>query len=110
VLSRFAADFEHPATREGFDRILYVKPSDHVSPVYSRSDIAAILQRVLSSPIGMNSAQFSGSGSKGNPYYRGSPNSYRVRYGGRNRNVHLRGRGGFGPDRGRGRGVGSDAT
>ncbi|KAF8972654.1 P-loop containing nucleoside triphosphate hydrolase protein, partial [Flammula alnicola] len=52
VLSRFAADFQNPAPHEGFDRIIHVKPSDHPSPVYSRSDVAAILHRVQhSSPV-----------------------------------------------------------
>jgi hypothetical protein len=50
VLSRFAADFQHPTAREGFDRILYVSPSDHPSSIYTRSDIAAILRRVHDSP------------------------------------------------------------
>ncbi|KAF5373333.1 hypothetical protein D9615_007444 [Tricholomella constricta] len=46
VLSRFAADFEQPAPHEGYDRIISLKPIDHTSSVYSRSDIAAILRRV----------------------------------------------------------------
>ncbi|TFK39407.1 hypothetical protein BDQ12DRAFT_665256 [Crucibulum laeve] len=50
VLSRFAADFQRPTAREGFDRVLYVKPSDHTSPIYTRSDISAILHRVRDSP------------------------------------------------------------
>lgn len=50
VLSRFAADFQHPTAREAFDRILYVSPSDHPSSVYTRPDIAAILRRVDDSP------------------------------------------------------------
>lgn len=50
VLSRFAADFRQPVGDEGYQRILYVKPSDHPSSVYSRSDIAVILQRVQDSP------------------------------------------------------------
>jgi hypothetical protein len=50
VLSRFAADFEHPTSHEGYDRIISLKPTDHTSPVYSRSEIAAILQRVYDFP------------------------------------------------------------
>jgi hypothetical protein len=50
VLSRFAADFRYPAAHEGHDRIISVTPGDHTSSVYSRSQIAAILQRVHDSP------------------------------------------------------------
>ncbi|KAG5647888.1 hypothetical protein DXG03_007812 [Asterophora parasitica] len=53
VLSRFAADFEYPAPHEGHDRIISLKPAD-TSPVYSRSAIAAILQRVHDSSTGGN--------------------------------------------------------
>jgi len=52
ILSRFALDFVRPAPHEGYDRIISLKPSDHGSPVYSRSEIAAILQRVHDSPPG----------------------------------------------------------
>ncbi|KIK07773.1 hypothetical protein K443DRAFT_128883 [Laccaria amethystina LaAM-08-1] len=52
VLERFAADFVSPASHEGYQRILYVKPSDLPSPPYARADIAAVLQRVAtSSPV-----------------------------------------------------------
>lgn len=52
VLSRFAADFEEPIPQEGYDRIISLKPADHLSPVYSRSEVAAILQRLYdSSPL-----------------------------------------------------------
>ncbi|KAF8075076.1 hypothetical protein FPV67DRAFT_1475909 [Lyophyllum atratum] len=49
VLSRFAADFELPSPHEGYDRIISLEPADHPSPVYSRSEIAAILRRVQAS-------------------------------------------------------------
>jgi len=49
VLSRFAASFEHPSLNEGYHRILYVKPDD-TRLSYTRSDIAAIMQRVHDSP------------------------------------------------------------
>lgn len=49
VLSRFAADFQRPAAHEGYHRIIYVKPSDHTAPVYTQSEVAAILQRVRDS-------------------------------------------------------------
>ncbi|GLB41709.1 putative AAA domain containing protein [Lyophyllum shimeji] len=52
VLSRFAADFELPSSQEGYDRIIFLKPADHTSPVYSRSEIAAILRRVHDSTPG----------------------------------------------------------
>ncbi|EDR05659.1 uncharacterized protein LACBIDRAFT_302796 [Laccaria bicolor S238N-H82] len=52
VLKRFAADFVSPDPHEGYQRILYVKPSDLPSPPYARADIAAVLQRVAtSSPV-----------------------------------------------------------
>ena len=50
VLSRFAADFQYPAAHEGHERIISLTPGDHMSPVYSRSQIAAILQRIHDSP------------------------------------------------------------
>lgn len=50
ILTRFAADFQHPTMREGLDRILYFKPSDHTSPEYTRTDVASILRRVRDSP------------------------------------------------------------
>ena len=52
MLERFAADFVSPASHEGYQRILYVKPSDLPFPPYARADIAAVLQRVAtSSPV-----------------------------------------------------------
>ncbi|KAF6753046.1 hypothetical protein DFP72DRAFT_849428 [Ephemerocybe angulata] len=52
VLSRFASDFEPPQAHEGYDRILYLKPSDHPEPEYRLADISAILQReALASPM-----------------------------------------------------------
>lgn len=50
ILSRFASDFQHPNAREGYDRIIYVKPSDHPSASYSCEDISAFLHRVRNSP------------------------------------------------------------
>lgn len=49
VLSRFASDFQHPRDHEGHDRILYLKPSDHTTPEYTRAEISAILERVRDS-------------------------------------------------------------
>jgi len=50
VLSRFAADFQYPAAHEGHERIISLTPGDHTSLLYSRSQIAAILERVHNSP------------------------------------------------------------
>ena len=49
MLSRFAANFEHPTAHEGHHRILYLKPED-TRLQYARADVAAILQRVCDSP------------------------------------------------------------
>jgi len=49
VLARFAAEFEHPRPDEGYERIIYLKASDHLGPIYSRSDVSAILRRVWDS-------------------------------------------------------------
>ncbi|KAF8899607.1 AAA domain-containing protein [Gymnopilus junonius] len=78
VLSRFAADFEHPAPHEGYERILYVKPSDHPFPVYTRSDITSILQRVQNTPLIVSDTPLGRPGS-GYSSFRG--NSYRGRRG-----------------------------
>ena len=51
VLSRFAADFEPPNPHEGYDRIIHVKPSEHTSPIYSCSEIAAVMQRLYDAPL-----------------------------------------------------------
>jgi hypothetical protein len=50
VLSRFASDFRHPTPSEGYDRILYLKPSDYPSPAYTREDISSILHSIRVSP------------------------------------------------------------
>jgi len=50
VLARFANDFQYPTPLEGYNRVLYIHPSDHPSPVYSRSEVADILKRVRDSP------------------------------------------------------------
>ncbi|KAF4610539.1 hypothetical protein D9613_006727 [Agrocybe pediades] len=73
VLSRFASDFRPPAAHEGFHRILYIKPSDHTSPVYTRADVTAVLLRVQSSPLITHAAQNAqpGYGYQGGQYSRG---------------------------------------
>jgi hypothetical protein len=74
VLSRFAADFQYPAAHEGHERIISLKPRDHTSPVYSRSEIAAILQHVHDSPPVTSSFQsFRGRHSFRGNSFRGHP-------------------------------------
>jgi len=46
VLSRFHSQFRYPRPDEGYDKILYLKPSDHPSPHWSPGEIAAILSRL----------------------------------------------------------------
>lgn len=79
VLSRFAADFQHPTPQEGYQRILHLKPDDHPFPVYSRSDIASILQRIQNSPPVVSESPLLRLGTGGSAF-RG--NSYRGRRGG----------------------------
>jgi len=84
VLSRFATDFRRPTPDEGYQRILYVKPSDQLSPIYSRSDIGVILHRVQDSPIvsdgtrndlkaGFSGSSFRGNANRGRHGGRGEP-------------------------------------
>ncbi|KAI3600481.1 hypothetical protein WG66_001799 [Moniliophthora roreri] len=49
VLQRFATDFQSPQPSEGFDRILCLNTTVFPTPIFSRSDIAEILQRVRNS-------------------------------------------------------------
>ena len=67
VLARFASTFEDPSMHEGFDRILRIKPSDHLSSMYTRGDILDILHRVQMSPPPDFSA--SPSSSRGGPVF-----------------------------------------
>ncbi|KAH9479653.1 Transcription factor bHLH140 [Psilocybe cubensis] len=78
ILSRFYADFQYPATHEGFQRILYVKPSDHSSPVYTRSDITETLMRVKSSSLIPTPGSHRGNYGTAHPSARG--NSLRGRH------------------------------
>lgn len=82
VLSRFAADFEPPNAREAYDRIIYLKSSEHASPIYSRSEIAAVMQRLHDAPppvSAMNDApicaaqSFQGRQTLRGNFYRGRP-------------------------------------
>lgn len=96
VLSRFATDFEQPTLHEGYDRIISLKHTDHISPVYSRSEIAAILRRVYDSspesfaPIDNNSQPSRGRHSFRGNYFRSHPFRNNL---GSNHNRGPRGRG-----------------
>lgn len=46
VLNRFHSQFQYPRPNEGYDSILYLKPSDHPSPHWSQGEIAMILSRL----------------------------------------------------------------
>jgi hypothetical protein len=97
VLSRFAADFEYPSPYEGYHRILSVKPED-TRLNYTRSDIAAILQRVRdSSLIGSSGIPRPAQHWVGlNPAYRGiTYRGYRGRRGGHSYPQYSQGRGGL---------------
>lgn len=50
ILARFASEFQLPSPGEGYDHILYLKPSDHPSPEYTRDEILSILSRLRTSP------------------------------------------------------------
>lgn len=49
ILARFASDFRFPRPDEGYDHIIYLTPSDHPRPEYTREDIGLILQRLQTS-------------------------------------------------------------
>lgn len=72
MLAHLAIDFQHPTPLEGYHRTLYVKPSDHPSPVYSRTEVADILKRVRDSPA-VTSEIYSGTSSFQGNLNRGSP-------------------------------------
>ncbi|THH04782.1 hypothetical protein EW145_g5270 [Phellinidium pouzarii] len=39
-----------PTAHEGFERIFHLRPSDHLSPVYTKDELQAILLQVATSP------------------------------------------------------------
>ncbi|KAI6161718.1 AAA domain-containing protein [Pisolithus thermaeus] len=49
ILANFASEFQLPSPDEGYDNILYLKPSDHPSPDYTRDEILSILTRLRAS-------------------------------------------------------------
>jgi hypothetical protein len=85
VLARFAKDFQYPIPIEGYNRILYIKPSDHPSPVYSHSEVADILKRVSDSPA-VTSDIYSGTSSFQGNLNRGSRGCFVPRRNGSNFN------------------------
>ncbi|OAX39802.1 hypothetical protein K503DRAFT_715723 [Rhizopogon vinicolor AM-OR11-026] len=49
ILATFASDFQFPQPNEGYGHIIYLTPSDHPRPEYTREDISLILQRLQAS-------------------------------------------------------------
>ncbi|KAI6120791.1 AAA domain-containing protein, partial [Pisolithus croceorrhizus] len=49
ILANFASEFQLPSPDEGYDNILYLKPSDHPRPEYTRDEILSILTRLRAS-------------------------------------------------------------
>ncbi|KAI6016001.1 AAA domain-containing protein [Pisolithus microcarpus] len=49
ILANFASQFQLPSPEEGYDHILYLKPSDHPSPEYTRDEILSILTQLRAS-------------------------------------------------------------
>lgn len=76
ILARLANDFEYPVSHEGYNRILYLKPSDHSSPVYTCSEVADILKRVRNS-FAVTSDIFSGASSFRGNLNRNYPGEWR---------------------------------
>ncbi|KAF9786487.1 AAA domain-containing protein, partial [Thelephora terrestris] len=46
VLDRFHSDFRYPELSEGYDKILYLKPSDHPSSHWLAEEIEGVLTRL----------------------------------------------------------------
>lgn len=46
VLDRFHSDFQYPELSEGYDKILYLKPSDHLSSQWLPEEITEVLSRL----------------------------------------------------------------
>ncbi|KAH7922587.1 P-loop containing nucleoside triphosphate hydrolase protein [Leucogyrophana mollusca] len=57
ILERFASDFQAPSPDEGYDHILYLRPSDHPYPEYTRADISSILERLRSADSSAGGSQ-----------------------------------------------------
>lgn len=53
VLNRFHSEFQYPELKEGYDKILYLKPSDHPSSRWLPEEITAVLSKLeKSTPTG----------------------------------------------------------
>lgn len=50
LLDRFTSLYRPPEPREGYQRLIRLRPSDHDSPVYSAADVEGILRRVRDAP------------------------------------------------------------
>ncbi|KAJ6485905.1 P-loop containing nucleoside triphosphate hydrolase protein, partial [Mycena sanguinolenta] len=93
ILDRFSSQYRAPSKEEGYDRILYLQPSEQ-EVEYSHSTLAAILQRTRDAPavassVGRVASQPS---TPRSPYSRGG--SFRGnRDGGRTHNVNHAGHG-----------------
>lgn len=46
VLNRFHSQFQYPQLSEGYNKILYLKPSDHPSPRWSQDELEVVLSRL----------------------------------------------------------------
>lgn len=101
ILARFASDFTHPTAREGYDQILYITPTDHPSAMYTRADIATVLQRVRDASPAAQSTRQTPRYTHPGPSFRGNTNRGRrgMWHEGRDRDNHYhrvpRGRGGY---------------
>ncbi|KAF9221362.1 hypothetical protein BS17DRAFT_737649 [Gyrodon lividus] len=49
VLRKFASDFQLPSSDEIYDHIMYIRPSDHPRPEYTRDEVLSILERLKAS-------------------------------------------------------------
>jgi hypothetical protein len=101
ILDRFSSQYRAPAEDEGYNRIIYLQPSEQ-EEVYSRSTLATILERIRDAPsvtsVGRPASQ---PPTWGSPYSRGSFRGDRGRGRG-GHNVNHAGNGGAGnsPTRG----------
>jgi hypothetical protein len=69
ILARFANDFQPPSPLEGHDRLIVIRPSDHPSPIYTSTEIVAILQSLQAS-VSPSVAASTGSRVRGGNYLR----------------------------------------
>ncbi|KAJ7695099.1 P-loop containing nucleoside triphosphate hydrolase protein [Mycena rosella] len=72
ILERFSSQYRAPSANEGYDRIIYLQPSEQEAS-YSRSSLAAILRRVRDAPSTAASVgpAVSQPSTRGSPYSRG---------------------------------------